>query len=225
MAKKLVIFGNGDTARMAHFYFTTDSPHDVAAFTVDQDYMDPETSGFLGLPIVPFEAITRHYPPDEYDMFVAVGYDQVNRVKAQKYDEAKSKGYRLATYVSSHATCLIDPVRDIGDNCLIMEDNTIQPFVRIGSNVTLWSGNHIGHDATIKDHVFISSHVVVSGHVVVEPYCFLGVNATLRDHITIAESCVIGAGALILKDTEPGGVYTVPPAEKRRRSSSELTRI
>jgi sugar O-acyltransferase (sialic acid O-acetyltransferase NeuD family) len=223
MSSSVVIFGNGDIARLAHYYFTHDSDYEVLGFTVDRDFINGDS--FCGLPLVPFESVESCFPPDEVEMFVAISYAQVNRLRAEKYQQAKDKGYRLASYVSSKATCLIDKEADIGDNCFILEDNTLQPFVKIGNNVTLWSGNHIGHDAHVMDHVFIASHVVVSGHVVIEPYCFLGVNATLRNGIRIAESCVIGAGALIMKDTEPQGVYTVPAAQKRDTLSSELSRL
>jgi UDP-3-O-[3-hydroxymyristoyl] glucosamine N-acyltransferase len=113
----------------------------------------------------------------------------------------------------------------IGDNCFIFEDNTIQPFVTIGSNVTLWSGNHIGHHSTIKDHCFIASHVVVSGGVEIGECTFIGVNATLRDHIKIGERCVIGAGALLLADAEPEGVYIGAGTERSKVPSSRLRRI
>ncbi len=96
-------------------------------------------------------------------MFVAVGYKQLNRVRAEVYRAAKKKNYRLATYVSSKAVYFGDV--NCGDNCFILEANVIQPFVTIGNNVILWSGNHIGHDVVIEDHCFVSSHVVLSGHV------------------------------------------------------------
>ena len=128
-------------------------------------------------------------------MFVALSYARMNRVRAAKYQQMKALGYELVSYVSSRCSFLSQ--HPPGDNCFILEDNTVQPFVRIGSNVTLWSGNHIGHDSTIGDHCFISSHVVVSGHVQVAQGCFIGVNATLRDSISIAEYTLIGAGALV----------------------------
>jgi len=203
MSRELVIFGAGDIARLACHYFTHDSPHTVAGFTVDSQYRSAES--FLDRPVVDFSEVTQRYPPDRFEMFVALSYTRMNHARAEKYEQAKALGYRLATYVSSKCTWLA--ADRPGDNCLILEDNTVQPFVRIGNNVTLWSGNHIGHDSTIDDHCFISSHVVVSGHVHVQPYCFIGVNATLRNGLTIAPETLIGAGAIIMKDTEPKSVY------------------
>ena len=214
----VVIFGAGDIARLAHFYFSTDSPHRVVAFTVDPEYCTAE--GFDGLPLVPFDRIDQVYPPDSHAMFVAVSYARMNQVRAEKYAAARSRGYALVSYISSRCSYL--PRQPPGDNCFILEDNTVQPFVRIGSNVTLWSGNHIGHDSVVDDHVFVSSHVVVSGHVRIGAYSFLGVNATLRNGITIAPRTLIGAGATVLADTAEGSVHVARPATRLDKTSDAV---
>jgi sugar O-acyltransferase (sialic acid O-acetyltransferase NeuD family) len=215
---KVVVFGASDIARLAHYYFTRDSEHEVVAFTVDNQYRKEDS--FMNLPLIDFEKMSQHYPPQEYAMFIAVSYNKMNKIRANKYYQAKEKGYTLVNYISSRCSFLTD--HPIGDNCFILEDNTIQPFVTIGSNVTLWSGNHIGHDSSIADHCFISSHVVVSGHVSVGTYCFIGVNATLRNGIHIAPATLIGAGAVIMKDTVEGGVYVPQLATRLDKHSDEI---
>ena len=219
--KKVVIFGTGDIGQLAHFYFTHDSPYEVVAFTADRDFI--EEKELLGLPVIPFEGIEKSYPPDRFNMFVALSYRNINKLRAEKYAEAKNKGYELVSYVCTKSVYWGDT--EIGDNCFIFENQTIQPFVKIGNNVIIWSGNHIGHHSVIGDHCFIASHVVISGHVTIEPYCFLGVNSTIRDGITIARECVIGAGALILKDTIEKGVYKGETTELYLNDSSKLKRI
>jgi sugar O-acyltransferase (sialic acid O-acetyltransferase NeuD family) len=215
---KVVVFGAGDIARLAHFYFTRDSDHQVAAFAVDRAYRQADS--FLDLPLVDFEEVREKYPPSAFMMFVALSYAKMNRVRTAKYEHARALGYSLASYVSSRCTFLTNT--PVGDNCFILEDNTIQPFVKIGSNVTLWSGNHIGHDAVIGDHTFISSHVVVSGHVTVGCGCFLGVNATLRNGIAIGDRTLVGAGAIVMKSTRPGSVYLGTRSERWSKSSDEV---
>jgi len=215
----IVIFGAGDIARLAHHYFTRDSDHRVAAFAVDRSYRTAES--FLGLPLIDFEEIAARYPPDRYRVFVALSYTKMNHARAGKYNAAKALGYELVSYVSSRCTWLTD--HPAGDNCFILEDNTIQPFVRIGNDVTLWSGNHIGHDSVIEDHCFIASHVVVSGHVRVRPYCFIGVNATLRNSITLAHETLVGAGSIIMKDTEPKSVYVAARTDVFPKTSDKVT--
>jgi sugar O-acyltransferase (sialic acid O-acetyltransferase NeuD family) len=215
---RLVIFGAGDIARLAHHYFTHDSPHEVAAFVVDRRYRSGDS--FQGRPLTDAEDMTRRYPPSDFDMFVALSYARTNALRAEKYSHVKAAGYRLISYISSRCTYLAQ--EPPGDNCFILEDNTVQPFVRIGNNVTLWSGNHIGHDSTIEDHCFISSHVVVSGHVRVGTRSFIGVNATIRNAITIAPESIIGAGAVIMKDTRLKGVYLPQRATLFSKSSDEI---
>ena len=221
MNTPLVIFGTGDVAQLAHFYFSSDSEYEVVAFTVDNAYRTETT--FCSLPVIAFEEISEHYTPEQCEIFVAISYSRLNAVRKEKYLAFKSMGYRIASYISSHATILNDGL--IGENCFIFEDNTIQPFVTIGNNVTLWSGNHIGHHSIIKDHCFIASHVVVSGGVEIGEQCFIGVNATLRDHIKIGERCVIGAGALLLADAEPEGVYIGTATDRANVPSTRLRGI
>lgn len=199
---KVILFGASGFAEVAHFYLANDSEHDVVAFTVNASHR--ESDSFAGLPLVDFERVHEIYPPTDHKMFVAAGYRELNRIRARLCDEARSRGYQLITYISSRATVWTD---DIGDNCFIFEHNVLQPFTKIGNDVILWSGNHIGHHSIIGDHCFISSHVVVSGHVKVGPYCFMGVNASIRDAIEIGESCLIGAGASIMRNTNAHEVY------------------
>jgi len=218
MSKPVVIFGTGEYAAVANVYLTQDSPWDVVAFTVNESFIG--AAEFEGLPVVAFERLEERFPPDEYAMFVAIGFRDVNQARANVYAQCKARGYELISYISSKATHWGG--LEVGDNTFIFEDNTIQPFAKIGSNVVIWSGNHIGHHVVIGDHCFVTSHVVVSGGVVVGEYCFLGVNATIRDHITIAPSTVVGAGALVMKDTDREDVYIAPRTEKSGRRSSEL---
>jgi len=219
--KPLVIFGTGDIAELAHRYFSVDSDYEVRAFTVDREYVGEGM--FCGLPVVPLDELPQQHPPGTVSAFVALSYSKLNRIRREKYLALKGLGYPIASYVSSRASILNDGV--IGENCFILEDNTVQPFARIGNNVTLWSGNHIGHHSTIADHTFIASHVVISGGVQVGESCFIGVNATLRDHITVGGECVVGAGALLLEDAAPGGVYLGAATERSRVPSHRLRGI
>lgn len=219
--RALVIFGTGDIAQLAHCYFSTDSDYRVVAFAVDAEFITE--SEFCGLPVIPFDQVAQKYSPETHDFFVALAYSKLNAVRKEKYLAARAMGYQMASYVSTRASVLNNGA--IGDNCFILEDNTIQPFVTIGNNVTLWSGNHIGHHSTIKDHCFIASHVVVSGGVEIGEQSFIGVNATLRDHIKVGARCVIGAGALLLSDAEPEGVYIGAATERSKVPSSRLRKI
>jgi sugar O-acyltransferase (sialic acid O-acetyltransferase NeuD family) len=214
----VVIFGTGDFAQVARIYLESDSEHRVVAFTVDKSYVG---DGSLdGLPVVPFDQLERSHPHRSHAMFVAIGFSRVNRARAEVYGRCRAKGYELNSYVNSKAAVFGD--LEIGDNCFIFEENVIQPFVHLGNDVVVWSGNHIGHHSRIGDHAFIASHAVISGGVTIGDRSFVGVNATFRDGITVAPDCVIGAGALIMQDTEEGGVYAVRGTEPLPKKSWDL---
>lgn len=216
--KQLVIFGQGDIAQIAKYYFETDSDYTPVAFTVESEYLNVDE--FEGLPVLPFEKLEETYSNDDVEVFIAVSYAQMNRLRERIFYAVKEKGYRIASYVSSKCSYLsqFSP----GENAFIFEDNTIQPFVKIGDNVTLWSGNHIGHHSTIENHNFISSHVVISGHCNIKSNCFLGVNATLAHKVTLAEGTLLGAGVVISKDTEESGVYVAARPTKIPKKSTDI---
>jgi len=208
--KRLVIVGDSAIAEVAFEYFTCDSTYEVVAFAVEREFL--KCDSLFGLPVVSFEDVANLYPPADHEMFVAVGFGRLNRVRARLFREAKQKGYRLASYVSSKAFVWRNVA--IGENAFIFEQNVIQPFVTIGDDVVLWSGNHIGHHSRIGNHVFVSSHVVLSGFVEIGDYCFLGVNATVANNVVIGRDCLVGAGAAILKNAPPAQIFaaesTVP---------------
>jgi sugar O-acyltransferase (sialic acid O-acetyltransferase NeuD family) len=216
--EEIVIFGLGDIAQIANYYFKIDSNFKVVAFTVDREFI--EESVFEGLPVVPFDEILTKYPPSKFKLFIAVSYTNLNKVREKKYFESKEMGYELVSYVSSKCTYLTQ--YEHGDNCFIFEDNTIQPFVEIGNNVTLWSGNHIGHHSIIHDHNFISSHVVVSGHCIINSNSFIGVNSTLGHKVIIGRENIIGAGSIITKSTKDYEVYVPAKTMKLEKSSAAI---
>lgn len=218
--KKLIIFGIGEQAEMAYYYFTNDSEYTVIGFTVDKEFIEKDS--LFGLPIIPFEEIEIIHSPKDVEMFIAIGYNKVNKLRIDKYRKCKDKGYNIASYISSKASIFTN---EIGDNAFILEDNTIQPYVTIGNNVTLWSGNHIGHHSVIENNCFITSHVVISGGCCIGDSTFIGVNATIRDHIQIGKSNVIGAGALILSNTEDMNVFMAKATELSRVPSNRIRGI
>ena len=205
MHKRLVLFGTGQIAELASFYFKHDSSHEVVGYAVDGEYV--KESSLRGIPVVAFEEVEKSFPVESHAMFIALSYSGMNALRMEKFQQSRQKGYELAYYVSSKAT--IWPGFEPKPNQFILEDNTIQPFARVGENVTLWSGNHIGHHSIIGDHTFVTSHVVISGNVTLGECCFLGVNATIRDGIRIGDGSLIGAGAIIMKSTEEDSLLAV----------------
>jgi sugar O-acyltransferase (sialic acid O-acetyltransferase NeuD family) len=219
--RDLVIFGAGAIAETVHWYLAEEAGRTVAAFAVDAAFRRADT--LLGLPVVDFETLETTHPPDRFEMFVAIGYQGINGLRAAKCQAAEAKGYTLASHASPRA--MVWPHLELQPNTLIMEANVVQPHAKVGRNVIVWSGNHIGHHATIGDDCFIASHAVISGQCRIGQGSFIGVNATLRDGVVLGARNVIGAGALILADTPDNAVFMGAATEMSRVPSNRLRGI
>jgi sugar O-acyltransferase (sialic acid O-acetyltransferase NeuD family) len=215
---RVVIFGSGIGADTAFRYLSQDSPHEVCAFTVDAAFLTTHT--FHGLPVVDYESVVTEFPPDQYEMFVPLGFQRMNRLRAEKYLDAKRKGYRFVSYLNSrHYT--LEGVK-IGENCFILDSQIFNLDVTIGDNVMIWSGNHFGDRAVIGDHAWISSHVTLAGDVAVGDYCFLGVNAAVSNNVTLGPGTFVGASVLIAQSTLEGSVHLAQPAKSLPISSEKF---
>ena len=207
--KPVIIFGIGDVAEIVDFYFREDNAYNVAAFaTSTNHYAQSGIREWLGRPVVSFDEVEKKYPPENYDMFVAVGYRDLNQFRAQIIKQAKDKGYDLVSYICSKATHWHDSV--IGQNVLILENTLIQPFVTLQDGVFIGRGNSIGHHSLISSGAFIANHVVLCGQNKIGERSFIGSNATISDGINIAEDNMVGAHGFIKTHTKPGDVFAAP---------------
>ncbi|MFI4959686.1 MAG: acetyltransferase, partial [Lysobacterales bacterium] len=145
MPRPLVLIGAGEFAQIACEYFEHDSDRDVVAFSVEGEYLSQST--LAGRPVVAWETLEADYPPADVDVFVAIPSSQLNRLRTRLYLDAKRRGSRCVTYVSTRA--FVWRNAELGENSFIFEGNVIQPFVRIGNNCILWSGNHVGHRTVV----------------------------------------------------------------------------
>lgn len=221
MRKKIVIFGIKDLAELAYYYIQEDTDYEVDCFVVSREFFKERyftPRGYEKVEVKIWEEVLEEYGPSEYLLFAPMTGVKMNCIRKSIFDQGKSKGFDFFSYVSSKATILS---QNIGENCFILENNTVQPFVRIGDNVMMWSGNHIGHDSIIESHCFITSHVVISGHCRIQECSWIGVNATLRDGLSIGKGTLIAMAAVITKDTEPDGLYMGAPAIKKSIPASK----
>jgi sugar O-acyltransferase (sialic acid O-acetyltransferase NeuD family) len=203
LPKPLLIFGAGLQADLARYYFAEHASRHVEAFTVDAAYVGD--GRFDGLPVLDFAEAQQRFPPATHDLFVAIGYTQLNQVRKRVFESARALGYALPSFV--HPTASVARNVRIGANTLLREMAVVSPFARVGDGCQLGTRALVSHHARIGSHCWLSPGALVCGNAQVGEACFIGANATLRDGITVGASCVIGAGALILADCEPGGVY------------------
>jgi sugar O-acyltransferase (sialic acid O-acetyltransferase NeuD family) len=200
---KVVLFGTGRGADVAYRFLSKDTKHEIVGFTVDEKYM--KAKELRGLPLVPFEEVEKHYPPEDFRLFILLGYQSMNGLRQKKYETAKSKGYTLESYVASDIF-RVEPIV-VGENCFILDNQSISLDVTIGNNVVAWSSNHIGDLTRIGDHVWLASHVTIAASVKVENNVFLGVGATVGTNVRLGAGSFIGAHTLISDDAAPGSVH------------------
>jgi sugar O-acyltransferase (sialic acid O-acetyltransferase NeuD family) len=220
-SKKVLIVGDSAFAEVAYECFTHDSEYEVVGFAVEAAFLN--RTQLLGLPVVALETAPATFDPNQVEFYAALVYSQLNRLRTRLYRAAKDQGYRPASYVSSRA--FVWHNAKLGEHCFVFEDNTIQPFVTIGNNVVLWSGNHIGHHSTVQDNCFISSHVVVSGFCEVGQNSFIGVNAALANNIKIARDNWIGPGVTIATDTQPNQLLRLEQPAPARVSATRFFKV
>ena len=216
--KNLLIVGTGPQAQIARDYFSEFTNYKVVGFACHREFK--KIDEIYGLPLVTIENLPQDYPPDDIEVFVAIGYKKMNKIRQSVFMEIKNLGFRFANFIHPRAT--VCKTAEIGENVFIFEENTIQPYVRIGKNTVLWSGNHVGHHSVVGDHCFISSQVVISGNVKIENNVFIGVNATIIDNIVIKRYSLIGAGAIIKKDTFKNEVYISSDSKKINKNSKDI---
>jgi sugar O-acyltransferase (sialic acid O-acetyltransferase NeuD family) len=203
--RRIVIFGTGTGADTARRYFELDSPHEVAGYLVDREFLAART--FNDRPVVAVDDAVANFPPNDILAFVPLGSEHMNLLRAEKYQLLKSLGYRFVSYV--HSSNQVKGHCKIGENCFILENQSINFDAVIGNNVMIWSGCQIGDRCQIGDHAFLAAHVVLNGDVTIGEYAYLGSNCNISNGVHVARQSFIGANALITQNTGERAVHVV----------------
>ena len=217
--ENLVIYGNGKIAKIVFHFLKND--FNVVAFTVDESFISD--SVIEGVPVVPFENIETKFSIENHKMIVAVGYVQMNHIRALKYQQAKEKGYSFANYI--HPSVVLHDNVIVGENNVVMDHVAIQPYAKIGNGNIIWSNAVIAHGCTVENDNWIASGVVISGDTTIKSKCFMGVNATIGHNMIIENENFIGANALVTKSTMAKDVYITKEVEKFRLDSQRFLKF
>jgi len=217
--KKLVIFGAGSFAEVVRYYFESDSGLQAIAHTVDGDHLREQT--FQGLPVVPFEDLEKAFPPESHLLFLAIGSQRVNQVRAAKYEAVRQLGYSFASYLSSRACIMPNVVH--GPNTIVVEGSLLGPFVRLGANVFIL-GSRIHHHVQIGDHCTLAE-ATLAGGVTVGTHTFFGLNACVKERLSVGSHNVIGPGAIIGQSTKDYEVYRPAATKPSSISSKRLAQL
>lgn len=221
MSKPIVLFGTGKIAEVVHHFMVHEAGMNVAGFTVDAAFVGDGSKE--GLHVVDFASVEKQFPPDKHDLFVALGYHEMNALRARKIAEAKAKGYALPSFV--HPQSGLPKGTPIGENCFIMRDVHIHPKVTIGDDVFVWSGAIIGHHAVLGNHLWFTSGANVAGACTIGDHCFFAINSTVSHGVRIGRRCFIGANALVTKDMTDEQVVIAQADKPIRLNTDQFLRM
>ena len=219
---KIIVFGTGKVADVLYHHIIASKQHEIVAFTADAEHVSVAAS-FHNLPVVPFDRVTESFPPERFQMLVAIGYHDLNALRASRYERAKAKGYTMASYISERA-CVGDWLV-AGDNCVILDGATVEPGVRLGNNVVLWSNVLIGHHTTLADHVWIAANSTFGGSAFLGERSFVGLGVTVGHEVEIGEQSFLGSGAIVTKCADAKSVFIEKNTELFRLNSDMYMKI
>lgn len=209
--KKIIIFGDNPIAQMLYEDMLRHSSKafDVVAFTVDEGFLKADT--FCGKPLVSFREIKNLFPPDEYAIISTVDAPSKMRNRLEVFARIKAEGYSTPNYIS--------PLADVSDSIIMSENNLIMAFACVGSGGRMGDANfirqntYLGHNFVIGNGNTISAGCTIAGCCTFGDSSYIGIGATLIDHLRVANDTLIGAGAVVIRDTEPCTKYVGNPAK------------
>lgn len=224
--RRVVLFGLGMMAEVVYHHMARDNSFEVVAFAVDRKWLDRTDTSFaaqVGLPVVAFEDADRLFSPNDHGMFVAMGYHDLNAVRAEKCAEARAKGYKLVSYVSARADA--GQWAAIGENCLVLDSAGVQPGASLGDNVWLWNNSLVGHHSRVGSHCWLAAGTTIGGGTTIGERCFFGLGATVGGEIRIGRESFVGAGTLVTKDAADGSVFVTRDTDLFRLDSRRFLSI
>jgi sugar O-acyltransferase (sialic acid O-acetyltransferase NeuD family) len=217
--KPLIIFGIGKISQAVSYYFNRDSDYKIIAYAVDDVFANQ--SEYMGVPLVKLSDIKEQFNPQVHNVFVAVGYQGVNSLRANKYKYFKELGYSFASYKSPY----VFGEYSIGENTIVMDSAVIQPLASFGNNVFVWGGAMVGHHATIQDGCWLSGGCLIGGSVNLGRSSFVGMGAIVGQEVKTGVECMLGAGSLTIRSIGDKAVVVKEQTEIHRLNSEQFTRM
>ncbi|MBQ7830913.1 MAG: acetyltransferase, partial [Clostridia bacterium] len=111
-------------------------------------------------------------------------------------------------------SAIIGACVEVGAGTAIMAGAVINPCSKLGKGVILNTCSSVDHDCIIGNYCHIAVGVHVAGTVTLGEKVWLGVGATIKNNVNICADCMIGAGAVVVKDIMESGTYIGVPAKK-----------
>lgn len=207
--RKVIVYGAGPYGRIFLADVLMYNSITVEGFTVDREYLKEDQID--GLPVVAFEDVENVYPPELYDMIVVCGYTRM-RNRKDMFLKAKSKGYHLINYISPGAR--IEGSLVMGENNVVLSGAEIGMDGVMGDNNFINQNVYLAHQFTLGNHIIISAGCIIGGYSHIEDLSFLGFGVKTVGFTHIGRECLVGIGAVVVKDVNDyATAYGVPARE------------
>jgi len=193
--KKLVIIGAGGHGRVVADIARLNG-YEGIIFLDDADV--PIASG----------RISEYVEYLDADFIVAIGNNHV-REKIQKM--LVENNCKVVTMI--HPDAVIGSNVVIGSGTVVMAGAVVNTGAKIGEGVILNTCCSVDHDCAIDDYCHVSVGTHLAGSVTVGKNTFICAGATVINNVSICDECVIGAGAVVVKNIEKSGTYVGVPAK------------
>lgn len=138
-----------------------------------------------------------------------------NKLRVKFLSRARELGYETPNYI--HPSVIISPNVTIGKGVYILLGTTIMPHSEIEDFVMISMGVHLAHHCILEEGVFLSTGCNFGASITAHKYAYCGISSTIMTGLhELGEDCLIGAGAVVIKDVPDKAVMAGVPAKVLR---------
>ncbi len=135
-----------------------------------------------------------------------------NKLRVSILEKAVRLGYDTPNYI--HPSVIISNDVFIGKGVYILLGTHIMPYTTIEDFVMISMNVNIAHHSLLCKGSFLSTGVNFGASIVAKRYSYLGINSTIMTGLhELGENCLVGAGAVVIKDVPDNAVVAGVPAK------------